>query len=221
MTTIPLHCTETTNAKRYYGNHPLPESTDVTLYDIPCLLAQDCQVPSPEEWQKWGRWKRSERATAWHFYTTDTKFVSILRDPLKLVETGAHFAVEPNVTSYDNDPLPVALAGLYRKRCVSRIWQEHGVNVFVDLNVAGITRYNCLDGVSRDHYLYATKYMVKDLNGTPCGLSTLVEDYQLAARHVKKPSNIKFLVYGGGKKVKAFAEDNGWLWIPNANNRRK
>jgi hypothetical protein len=221
MTTIPLHCTETNTNQRYYGNHPLPTGTDVTLYDIPCLLPQDCSPPPQEEWMKWGRWKRSETATAWHFYTTDTKFVSILRDPFKLVQTGARFAVEPNVSSYEGDPLPVALAGLYRKRCVSRIWQEQGVNVFVDLNVSGIARDNCLDGISRDHYLYATKYMKTDLGGNQCGIDTLMEDYQMAAYHVEKPSEIKFLVYGGGKKIQSLAQEKGWLWLPNVNNRRK
>ena len=33
--------------------------------------------------------------------------------------------------------LAVALAGMWRNRCVSRIWQEAGINVFVDLFVSG------------------------------------------------------------------------------------
>lgn len=219
---IPLSATETSPESRAYGIHPIPIATETSRFELPQLIAQSVDAaPTGDLWKKWGRWKRSEESVAWHFYAADMKFESILRDPFKLVNSGAGFAVEANVSSFGNDPLPVALAGLWRKRCVSRIWQEAGVNVFVDLFFDGWTRELVLDGVPKDHCLYATKFARTGNDGKPLGLKAIAADFALASSHCNKPEQLTFAVYGGGKFVKSACDMNGWLWLPTSNNRNQ
>ena len=84
-------------------------------------------------------WGSKPRAAAhggtWHFYVDDIRFSTLLRDPAQLLATGASAACEPNVSVYDDTPLALALATVYRKRWAARYWQSFGVRVFVDLNL--------------------------------------------------------------------------------------
>lgn len=144
----------------------------------------------------------------------DSKFECTLRDPFKLINTGAEFAVDVNVSSYSNDPLPVALAGLWRKRFVSRIWQEQGVNIFIDLFVDGWIREMMFDGVPSDHCLCATKYAKSDLNGNPLGMAALAEDFAAVIQHSTDHESLLFAAYGSGAEVKEQCELNNWLWLP-------
>ena len=137
-----------------------------------------------------------------------------------MVDTGAAFAVEVNVSSYGNDPLAVALAGLWRKRCISRIWQEQGINVFIDLFADGWTRELSLEGVPTSHCLYATKYAKTDLSGHELGLRGLLDDFVMAADHCDDHDNLIFAVYGGGGRVQQLCDENGWLYLPAFNTRR-
>ena len=213
----PLSATATRPSDISYGSHLVPdcESTDL---DIPVLLAQPAKdLPSSDEWKKWGRWRRDTQSRCWHYYCNDYRFESTLRNPELLLQAGGQYAVEVNVSTYKDDPFPVVVSGLFRKRSVSRWWQEHGVTVFVDLNVCGVARELVLDGVPQDHGYFASKYQSKDLDGEPLGLEGLAEDYALALDHCGQ-ENFHFLCYGGSKKVQAFCEEQGWLWLPNANN---
>ena len=213
--TMPLAATATDTAVSNYGEHPLPEDTRVSSMELPVLDGQSLiTVPDGPQWNKWGRWKRSAASEAWHFYCVDSKFETLLRDPMKLADTGASCAVEVNISSFGDDPLPVALAGLYRKRCVSKIWQEQGVNVFIDLFVDGWTRELVLDGVPTDHCLYATKYAKADMSGSPLGIEAIAADFALAATHCSKPEQMVFAVYGGGKQISDLCRKNSWLWLP-------
>ena len=221
LETMPVAASATHATANNYGDHPLPEDAAVSSMELPVLTAQTLEVvPTGEQWEKWGRWARSSSCEAWHFYCTDSKFETLLRDPMKLADTGASCAVEVNVSSYGDDPLPVALAGLWRKRCVSKIWQEQGVNVFIDLFVDGWTRELVLDGVPADHCLYATKYAKGDMAGNPLGIDAIAADFALAAAHCNKPEELIFAVYGGGQQIKALCAENGWLWLPPFNTRK-
>lgn len=221
---IPLTASATTtvNESVSSGLHPVPTSTDLTAFELPSLMAQAVdEVPSGDQWKKWGRWKRAGIAEAWHFYCTDSKFETLLRDPFKLINTGAEFAAEINVSSYGDDPLPVALAGLWRKRCISRIWQEQGVNVFIDLFVDGWTRELVLQGVPREHCCYATKFARTGLDGAPLGLDALAADFALAAAHCNRPEKLAFAVYGGGKQIAEICEAHNWIWLPQYNPKKE
>ncbi|MDC0277452.1 DUF4417 domain-containing protein [bacterium] len=219
--TLPLSASTTDSNSRAYGDHPVTE--EQAGFELPLLLSQampEDGVPAADEWKKWGRWKRATDGIAWHFYCSDAKFESVLRQPELLIDTGAKFATEVNTSSYVDDPFPVSIAGLWRKRTITRVWQDSGISCFIDLNVAGWVRELVLEGVPKTHQMYATKYMKTDLNGTPMGLDAVVDDFLLADSHVDEDVPICFCVYGGGQTVTDFCETNGWLWLPSVNNRR-
>ena len=125
---IEVGASSTHGSTRDYGVHPFPlEHTEE--FELPILKAQ--QVPEEiiagEDWLKWGRWKRDQKALAWHHYAADVKISTLLRNPQQLVESGAVMTTEINASSYGDDPLPVALASLWRKRCITRYWQDTGL----------------------------------------------------------------------------------------------
>ena len=207
---------------RDYGVHPMP-SLHTEDWELPVLIGQQVPdiLPEPEEWLKWGRHRRTKEAKAWHHYAADTKLTTLLRDPQQLVDSGSSFTTEVNSSSYSDDPLPVALAALWRKRCISRYWQDQGINVFVDVNVAGWTRELMFQGVPATHGLYATRYMKTDLSGHEAGTDLLWEDYGAVLDHCNTDTDILFAVYGGGKKVEEMCEEYAWLWLPPYNHKSK
>lgn len=215
MHTIPLAASNTGSGNSF-GSHQYAVEQCGNSWDLPLLIAQQDELLPPEQWHKWGRKGRASQADAWHFYAADYKFESLLRDPTLLLRTGAQQAVECNVSTFGDDPLPVALAGLFRKRCVTQVWQRAGVNVAIDLNVCGHARELVTVGVPHTHTLWATKWMLRDITGVECRWQTLEDDYDLARRHVDPELPVQFLVYGGGQKVRAGCAERGWHWIPNA-----
>ena len=215
MQTLPLAATNT-GADNSFGCHPSPAIDSLNQWDLPQLVAQSA-LPLPSEcWEKWGRKGRSSQADAWHFFASDYKFESLLRQPTLLLRTGARQAIECNVSTFADDPLPVALAGLFRKRCVSQVWQMSGVEVFIDLNVCGRARKLVTVGVPRNHTLWASKWMLRDTTGVECRWKVLEDDFALARQHVDPELPLQFVVYGGGQKVRAGCDERGWHWIPNA-----
>jgi len=103
---------------------------------LPSLdLAGQADCVSLPVWA-WGSVGRTrEHSGTWHLYVDDARFTRLLREPDALVATGCAAAVEPNLSVYDDTPLALAFASLYRKRWVARYWQTCGVKVFVDLNL--------------------------------------------------------------------------------------
>ena len=215
MPVLPLAATST-GAENSFGSHHAPEVKGLNSWDLPQLLPQQSNFICRTKWHKWGRKGRATRADAWHFYAADYKFESLLRQPTLLLRTGAQQAVECNVSTFGDDPLPVALAGLFRKRCVTQVWQQAGVDVAIDLNVCGHARDLVTVGVPTSHTLWASKWMLRDITGVECRWQVLEDDYALARRHVDPELPVQFLVYGGGQKVRAGCDERGWHWIPNA-----
>lgn len=215
---FPLEASSITAESASYGIHlvPLDAAGD---YDLPLLLPQTvnpADLPAPDAWQKWGRVNRSSSAAAWHHYCTDAKFTTLLRDPKKLIDTGAKFTTEVNVSSYQLDPLPVTLAGLWRKRCVSRIWQDHGVAVAVDMHVSGLARELVFDGVDRNHNFFCTRYKARDLSGDYLGIEAVIDDYDLVLDFVGEDVKPTFVVYGVPASLTAECQERGWIVLPNA-----
>lgn len=213
---IPLAATNA-GASNSFGLHRIPAERGLNSWDLPQLIAQQGSFLPPEAWNKWGRKGRAAQAAAWHFYVQDYKFESLLRDPRLLLRTGAEQAIECNVSTYGDDPLPVALAGLFRRRCVTQQWQMAGVKVAIDLNVCGHARDLLTVGVPTTHTLWATKWMLRDTTAVEMRWEALEDDYALARRHVDSSLAVEFLVYGGGQKVRAGCLERGWHWLPNAN----
>lgn len=215
----PLSASATRPEICSYGSHKVP--LDMTgSFDLPRLLPQqaDSHLPlSSVEFVKWGRKNRVEHAEAVHFYASDNKFENALRHPDQVIDVKPTYFIEPNISTDISDPLAVALSGLWRKRCVSRVLQDHGLRCIIDLNVTGLARGLVTEGVSREHTLWGTKYQVKDLSGNPVGIDGLIDDWELANEHVDPSLDFDFIVYGGGERIRQECELNNWIWIPNAN----
>lgn len=216
MVSLPISASAT-GSSNSFGLHKAPDDCGLNRWDLPQLIAQRGPFLSADHWHKWGRKGRAEQADAWHFYVQDYKFESLLRDPGLLLRTGATQAIECNVSTYGDDPLPVALAGLFRRRCVTQQWQMAGVKVAIDLNVCGYARDLLTVGVPSDHTLWASKWMLRDTTAVEMRWEALEDDYAVARRHVDSSLPVEFVVYGGGQKVRAGCEQRGWLWLPNAN----
>lgn len=177
-------------------------------WGVPLLLSS-CEAQSLEfPIVKWGTIGRTERMVGtYHFYTDDYKFSALWSDPTRVLNTGCANVIEPNFSTGNEMPSSVALYNIYRKRWLSRFWQEYGVKVFVDLNVEPhFAKLNML-GVPNGWRAYATRaYATDQKEVLPFQFFTASERAQT--------EDIQFLVYGGGKKTRSLCEDSGWLWIP-------
>lgn len=177
-------------------------------YDIPTLLldwqADYCDMPV----ETWGAKKRDKMNGTWVFYTDDNRFNSLWAAPETVVNTRCVNAVEPNFTTTPQTPYAIGLYEIYRKRWIARYWQSHGIRIFVDMNVASRFYEANLLGVPKGWKAYATR-------GYTRSLDDLQTEVDLARAHAGT-HDILFLVYGGGDKVREYAQSNGLIHIPEA-----
>ena len=163
----------------------------------------------------WGVAERTANMNGtWLFYTEDYRYEAIWTDPSGVVNTGCVNAAEPNFSCYSNMPPAVAMWQIYRKRWIARWWQSMGVRIIVDLNVAP-THYalNRL-GIPAGWRTFATR-------GYSNRLDECHAEYQQACEIAGDGVTPLFVVYGGGQAVKDECKSKGWLWIPEAQDRRK
>lgn len=165
-------------------------------FDIPTLLPE----PKPDFFSIpflcFGEQRRSKnmRGTGiLHFYTDDYRFSSIYEHPEKILRHNPGAIVEPNYSLFNETPYAFGLQAVYKKRWISRICQQRGIPVFIDLNVAAkFSDLNML-GIPRGYQAYATRaytgYMFD-----------LQREYEIALNHADG-NPIMFLVYGGGKQA--------------------
>lgn len=140
----------------------------------------------------WGNVARKDRMRGtWHFYVDDDKFSAIWKKPDTLLKTRAVGTVEVNFSTDDQMPLAIGLYRIYQKRWLSRYWQEYGVPVWVDLNVADKYQDLNLFGVPKGWNSFATY-------GQDTRLEDLDKHYAVACGI---GSDVRFLVYGGSKGV--------------------
>jgi hypothetical protein len=162
----------------------------------------------------WGVTSRKARmGGTWLFYTEDYRYEALWADPSPILNTGAMAAVEPNFSAYSNMPMAVALWQIYRKRWIARWWQQYGLPVWVDLNVAENHAELNLCGVPDGWRAFATR-------GYAERIALTHKEYELAQRKAGDNTPL-FLVYGGGKAVKAECERMGWLWMQEDMDRAK
>jgi hypothetical protein len=185
-------------------------------YGVPSLdLAMQAEsVPYPV-WT-WGSIGHSRPMPGtWHFYTDDRKFEPLWRRPQRVLASGPAAIVEPNFSTTDQQPLACALWHVYRKRWLARYWQARGLRVFCDLNVDSSLNHPCdglhgappnLLGVPRGWRSYASRAHAD----SPGSLDLEWE----VAQEWAAPQRPTFLVVGGGRKVKALAQERGWVWVP-------
>jgi hypothetical protein len=142
-----------------------------------------------------------------HFYTDDYKFSALWKHPERLVRFGPAAVVEPNYSTWEEQPLAEALWGLLRKRTLAAFWQAQGLRVVVDLDLAGPVVPYALLGVPRGWPSYATR-----AHGDQ-GTAALEAQYAMAQQHSGR-SDPGWIVFGGRKAVQQLCEARGWLHVP-------
>ena len=164
--------------------------------------------------ETWGaRQRGTVAAGTLHFYTEDYRFTALWDNPAKLLAKPPINVAEPNFSVYDQAPLAQALWQTYKKRWLARYWQSQGVRIFVDLNVARPYDDINLIGVPAGWQAYATR-------GYTNRLQALDDELKIAKKHAGS-SDILFLVYGGGIKIKAWCDQHSAVWIPEDMDRAK
>jgi len=180
-------------------------------WDFPTLDIASAAKPSDVilPWIKWGENKTGAvypgRAT--HFYAWDFIFSAIQKHPEKLIHHEIAVTVEPNFSTWDEQPRIEALWCIYRKRKIARWWASKGVKLVVDLNVSRwlLETGVGLWGVPQGWPSYATR----------CHADTTTADldrsYKIALQRCGRTPDM-FLVFGGGREIKTYSESNGWYW---------
>ena len=181
-------------------------------FDIP-LLVLACQadvVDSPV--LKWGNRARRRKGAyegTVHFYTDDYRFSALRKHPDAVVNAGAITAVEPNFTCGTQTPLAIGLYHIWWKRWIARYWQDAGVRIMVDLNVAPkFSAWNML-GVPAGWSAYATRGY-SDYDGD---LDRIMEQREMAVKRCGS-QQVLFMIYGGGREVRQLAERIGAVYVP-------
>lgn len=159
-------------------------------YEIPLLQIDMAQPRVDLPLRAWGSASRQREARgAWHFYVDDYRFSRLIASPELIDHTAPTYACELNISVTNQTPEAIAIYATYRKRYASRTWQESGIPIVVDLNVA-------------------PRYADLNLMGVPDGWptfstrgdrDTVRDDYEIAK---SKTANPNLIVIGGGKAVR-------------------
>lgn len=150
-----------------------------------------------------GRVGNLENAGTLHFYTEDVRFEAIWKTPQRIAQSSIQAIVEPNFSVYNDMPMALALYQIWRKRWLARYWQHHGKQIFVDMNVSPAYADINLLGVPQGWTAFATR-----------GYDDYLDDLAnqvLIANNIAYPNRPTMLIYGGGRKVVKFCQDN-LLW---------
>jgi hypothetical protein len=176
-------------------------------YDIPNLLMEQ----QPERglllpFAAWGADSRLRKDIATYcFYVEDYRFEAIWKDPTVVINSGCAAVVEPNLSLFDTTPIAFGLQQIYKKRWIARYYQECGIKVYADLNVARkFQKYNML-GIPKGYNAFATR-------GYTDRIEYLLEEIEVAKQisGLEKPNMI---VYGGGAKIEQVAKENGLIYV--------
>lgn len=173
----------------------LPATNPLGIPDLDAGLAPTA-VPLPVWcWGQTGR--RRPNPGTWHHFTADYRFSAVEKDPLALLATGCMAAVEVNYSVFDDTPLALVWATVYKKRYIARLWQMSNVLVFVDANLPErvLDQPESRYGIPANYPAFATR-------GYERRPDALAREYQWACSFgVRTPL---FLVVGGGKGTAAW-----------------
>lgn len=176
-------------------------------FDIPLLLKE--QQPSSGvvlPFAAWGADSRQRKDIATYcFYVEDYRFEAIWKNPLVVLEGSVQAIVEPNLSLFDTTPIAYGLQQIYKKRWIARYYQECGIKVYADLNVAKkFYKYNTM-GIPKGYNAFATR-------GYADRLEYLKEEIEIA-REISGLETPNMIIYGGGGTVEQIAKDNGLTYI--------
>lgn len=175
-------------------------------FDIPSLRSDR----QPENglalpFSAWGADTRLKKGVGtYHFYVEDYRFEAIWKRPGIVPESGCKAVVEPNLSLFDTTPAAYGLHLIYKKRWIARFWQECGVKVYADLNVAQkFYRYNRM-GVPDGYNAFATRGYADREEYLKMEIQT--------AREISGLDKPDMIVCGGGKRIKELCMQNGVLY---------
>lgn len=176
-------------------------------FDIP-VLRMDCQPSSGVEvpFSAWGADSRLRKdVKTYCFYVDDYRFEAIWKDPSVVVRSGCNQIVEPNLSLYDTTPIAYGLQQIYKKRWIARYFQECGIDVYADLNVASKFRdYNRM-GIPKGYNAFATR-------GYSDRIEYLKQEIEIA-REISGKNIPNMIVYGGGAKIKEICAEFQIIYV--------
>jgi len=172
------------------------------------MQANALELPIGSWGSRVGRTQLTRQSATMLFYTEDSRFEGLWKKPETMVGGAVLNASEVNFSVYQTTAPAQAIYQTYRKRWLARYWQECGLRIFVDLNVAPFAYGINLQGVPKGWAAYCTRGYGERLEYTDAELA-------LAWEHAgRRPL---FVVYGGGRAVldwsRTHAQD-GVIWVP-------
>ena len=175
-------------------------------FEIPNLLLDKQAGKLELPFAPWGAESRLRKdVSTYHFYVDDYRFEAIWRDPAKVLTSGVKALVEPNCSLFDTMPIAYGLHQIYKKRWISRYFQECGILVYVDLNVSvKFKDYNKM-GIPAEYNAFFTRGYADRLEYLKLELET--------AREISGLQTPNLLVYGGGEKVRKFCIENSLVYV--------
>lgn len=183
------------------------------IYDIPTLLIEKQGDYPALPVKPYGADSRQKGGVGtYHFYVDDYRFEAIWKDPTKVLKSECTHVFEPNLSLFDTTPISYGLFLIYKKRWISRFFQESGIKVFVDLNVSKkFKEYNIL-GVPEGYNAFSTR-------GYSGRLAYLEQEHEIAKK-ISGKTEPNLIVYGGGKEIKAFCAKNNLTYIEDFMNAK-
>lgn len=176
-------------------------------FDIPNLRLDEQPAPGLLlPFSAWGADTRLRKdIQTYHFYVEDYRFEAIWKDPAIVLNSGCSVVVEPNLSLFDTTPVAYGLQQIYKKRWIARYFQECGVKVYADLNVAQkFYKYNRM-GIPDGYNAFATR-------GYADRQEYLKMEIQIA-REISGKDTPNMIVYGGGEKIKELCTQNNFLYV--------
>lgn len=183
-------------------------------FEIPNLLIEQQAGKLELPLSPWGANSRLRKdVTTYHFYVDDYRFEALFKDPINLLTSGCKAVVEPNCSCHDQTPIAWGIQLIYKKRWLSRYFQECGIKVYADLNVSHkFIEYNKM-GIPEGYNAFATR-------GLDGWMESLKSDLQVAQEisGLEKPN---LIVYGGGDKIHEFCMKHDLLYVTDFINAKK
>lgn len=175
------------------------------IYDIPCLRIDRQGKALLLPLAPYGAGRTTKTAQTVHFYVDDYRFANLWKLPAKLLNSNVRAIVEPNFSLFDTTPMAQGLDLIYRKRWLARFYQECGLDIYVDLNVSSkFHEVNAL-GIPRTWNAFATR-------GTHGHIEELMAEVEIA-RRISGVDIPNLIVYGGGKEIQKYCNENSLLYI--------
>lgn len=184
------------------------------IYDVPNLLIDKQATKLLLPFAPWGADSRLRKdVSTYHFYVDDYRFEAIFKDPVKVLTSGVKQLVEPNLSLYDTTPTAYGLHLIYKKRWISRYFQECGILVYADLNVSVKFReYNKL-GIPEGYNAFATR-------GYADRIEYLKNEHEVA-REISGRETPNMIVYGGGDIIREFCAKNSLIYVEQFINNKE